>query len=316
MRDEAAGLIDSVNETIAIGEQGGLPTQLTHHKAIGPPNWGRSSDTLRLVEEARARGVDVSIDQYPYTASSTGSAAMLPNWAKEGGNEKMLERLKDPATRARIKKETAEGIETNRGGGDPANVQFANCSWDTSINGKTLADVTRGRGRDVNFENAAETALEIEAAGGCQTVYHAMNEEDVERIMRYPGTMIASDGEVPVFGEGVLHPRSYGTYPRVLGRYVREKQVISLEDAIRKMTSLPAARIQQFDRGLLRPGMKADITVFDPATITDRAEFGNPHQYAVGVSYVIVNGQVVLDNGKMTEERTGAVLYGPARKTR
>jgi N-acyl-D-aspartate/D-glutamate deacylase len=128
--------------------------------------------------------------------------------------------------------------------------------------------------------------------------------------------MIASDGEVPVFGEGVLHPRSYGTYPRVLGRYVREKQVISLEDAIRKMTSLPAARIQQFDRGLLRPGMKADITIFDPATITDRAEFGNPHQYSEGVSYVIVNGQVVLDNGKMTEERTGAVLYGPARKTR
>ena len=313
MRDEAGGLLDSVRETIEIGEKGGLPTQLTHHKAIGPPNWGDSTKTLQLVDEARARGVDVSIDQYPYTASSTGSAAIYPAWIQEGGREKMVARLKDPALKERITKETIHSIRTNRGGGDPSNVQFAFCKWDTSLNGKTLADVTRDRGREVTVENAATTAVEIEIAGGCKTVYHAMNEEDVARIMQYPGTMISSDGEIPVFGEGILHPRSYGTYPRVLGRYVREKGLLRLEDAVRKMTSLPAQRVGQFDRGLLRPGMKADITIFDEQRIIDRAEFGRPHQYAEGVLFVIVNGELVLDDGQITEARPGQVLYGPGR---
>ncbi len=314
MRDEADGLLDSVRETIEIGEKGGLPTQLTHHKALGPPNWGASRQSLELVEQARTRGVDVSIDQYPYTASSTGSAALYPAWAQEGGRDELVNRLKNPELRDRIHKEAMHLIETNRGGGDPKNVQYAFCSWDTSLNGKTLADVTRDRGRDVNFENAADTAMEIEIAGGCKTVYHAMKEEDVERIMRYPGTMISSDGEIPVFGEGVLHPRSYGTYARVLGRYVRERKLLRLEDAIRKMTSLPAQRIQQFDRGLLRPGMKADVTIFDEKKIIDRAEFGDPHQYAEGVLYVLVNGEVVLDGGKMTAARPGGVLYGRGMK--
>lgn len=313
MRDEAAGLLDSVRETIEIGEKGGLPTQLTHHKAVGPPNWGQSVETLRMVEEARARGVDVSVDQYPYTASSTGSGALFPSWAQEGGAEKLRARLKDPQQRQRVKAGVIEILRTSRGGGDPAKVQFAFCEWDTTLNGKTLADVTRGRGREVTLENAAETALEIQAAGGCKTVYHVMHEQDVERIMQYPGTMISSDGEIPIFGEGVLHPRSYGTYPRVLGRYVREKGILRLEDAIRKMTSLPAQRIGQFDRGLLRPGMKADITIFDAERIIDRAEFGDPHQYAEGVFYVLVNGKVVLDNGKITEARPGEILYGPGR---
>ena len=313
MRDEASGLLDSVRETIEIGEMGGLPTQLTHHKAIGPPNWGASAETLTLVDQARARGVDVSIDQYPYTASSTGSAAIYPAWVQEGGREKMVARLKDPALRERIKKETIDSIRTNRGGGDPNNVQFAFCKWDTSLNGKTLADVTRERGREVTLANAADTAIEIEIAGGCKSVYHAMNEEDVARIMQYPGTMISSDGEIPVFGEGILHPRSYGTYPRVLGRYVREKGALRLEDAVRKMTSLPAQRIGQLDRGLLRPGMKADITIFDEQRIIDRVEFGNPHQYAQGVLFVIINGEIVLDDGKISEARPGQVLYGPGR---
>ena len=314
MRDEADKLLDSVRETIEIGEKGGLPTQLTHHKALGPPNWGASRQSLELVEQARERGVDVSIDQYPYTASSTGSAALFPAWAQEGGRKALVRRLKNREIRERIQKETMHLIETNRGGGDPKNVQYALCSWDTSLNGKTLADVTRDRGREVNFETAALTAMEIEIAGGCKTVYHAMREEDVERIMQYPGTMISSDGEIPVFGEGVLHPRSYGTYARVLGRYVRERKLLRIEDAIRKMTSLPAQRIQQFDRGLLRPGMKADVTIFNEDKIIDRAEFGKPHQYAEGVLYVIVNGETVLDNGEMTEARPGQVLYGRGRK--
>jgi dihydroorotase/N-acyl-D-amino-acid deacylase len=176
-----------------------------------------------------------------------------------------------------------------------------------------LAETTRDRGREVNFENAAETALEIQEKGGCQAIYHAINEEDVVRVMQYPGTMIASDGGIHVFGEGVPHPRYYGTFPRVLGRYVREKGVLRLEDAVRRMTSLPAQRIGQFDRGLIRPGMKADITIFDPERIIDRAEFGNPHQYAEGVSYVVVNGVAVLDDGKMTGARPGGILSGPGR---
>ena len=224
-----------------------------------------------------------------------------------------MKRLENAELRGRIKKEVIHLIKTNRGGGDPKNVQYALCGWDTNLNGKTLADVTRERGREVNFENAADTAIEIEIAGGCKTVYHAMIEEDVERIMQYPGTMISSDGEIPVFGEGVLHPRSYGTYARVLGLYVRERKILRLEDAIRKMTSLPAQRIQQFDRGLLRPGMKADVTIFDEEKIIDRAEFGDPHQYAEGVLYVLVNGEVVLDSGQISEARPGRVLYGRGR---
>ena len=313
MRDEAGGLLDSVRETIAIGEKGGLPTQLTHHKAIGPPNWGDSRRTIELVEAARARGVDVTIDQYPYTASSTGSAALYESWVQEGGREKLLDRLKNPDLKKRIQRETAHLIRTNRGGGDPKNVQLAFCKWDTSLNGKTLADITRERGREVTFMTATQTAIEIEIAGGCKTVYHAMSAEDVERIMQYPGTMISSDGEIPIFGEGVLHPRSYGTYPRVLGRYSREKGVLRLEDAVRKMTSLPAQRIGQFDRGLLRPGMKADITIFDEKRIIDRAEFGDPHQYAEGILYVLVNGKLVLDDGRLTAARPGQVLYGAGR---
>jgi len=313
MRDETDHLLDSVRETIRIGEEGGLPTQLTHHKAIGKPAWGQTTETLRLVEEARRRGVDVSVDQYPYTASHTGTGALFPPWAQEGGPEKLVERLKDRPTRDRIRTEVARRIEFDRGGGDPQNIQFSRCEWDTSLDGKTLAGVTRDRGRAVNFENAAETALEIQEKGGCQAIYHAINEEDVVRVMQYPGTMIASDGGIHVFGEGVPHPRYYGTFPRVLGRYVRERGVLRLEDAVRKMTSLPAQRIRQFDRGLIRPGMKADIAIFDPERIIDRAEFGNSHQYAEGVSYVLVNGVAVLDDGKMTGARPGGILYGPGR---
>ncbi len=314
MRNEADGLLDSVRETIAIGEKGHLPTQITHHKAVGTPNWGRTVDTLKLVDEARARGVDVTIDQYPYTASSTGLAGLIPQWAQEGGQKQMQQRFQDPATRARIKAGIVENIKINRGGGDPKNVVLARCAFDPSLDGKNLAQITDERGQAPSAENAADTAMEILSRGSCQTVYHAINEADVERIMRYPWTMIGSDGEVPIFGKGVLHPRSYGTFARVLGVYVRERKILTLEDAVRKMSSFPAQRLGLSDRGLLRPGMKADIVIFDPVTIADRAVFGNPHQYAVGVSYVLVNGEPAIDNGRVTERRPGRVLYGPAAK--
>jgi dihydroorotase/N-acyl-D-amino-acid deacylase len=309
MRDEASGVVASVRETIRIGEEGGLPTQVTHHKVVGPGYWGQSVQTLRLIDEARARGVDASIDQYPYTASATSiEAALLPAWALEGTRTQVLQRLRDSVTRARIRTESANIIRLERGGGDPRNVVIARCSWNPSLDGKNLSEITSQRGLQVTLESAAETAMWITEQGGCQGIFHAINEEDLQRIMLHPATMIASDGEIPIIGRGNPHPRSYGTFARVLGVYVREKGILTLEEAVRKMTSLPAQRIGLMDRGLLRPGMKADIAVFDPARVRDVATFENPHRYAEGVSLVIVNGQVVLDGGQVTAARPGTVL--------
>ncbi|HUA87598.1 MAG TPA: D-aminoacylase [Bryobacteraceae bacterium] len=314
MRDEAAGILDSVRETIRIGEEGHMPTQITHHKIIGKANWGKSVETLKLVDEARARGVDVTIDQYPYTASSTGTASLIPQNYQEGGQKALIERLDTVDTRARIKIAIVERIKFDRGGGDPANVVMASCAWNHALDGKNLAQITKDRGREVTFENAAETAMEIQHSGGCSAVFHAISEEDVQRIMKYPFTMVASDGEIPTFGQGAPHPRSYGTNVRVLGRYVRELHVITLEDAVHKMSGLPAQRLKLYDRGLIRPGMKADLAIFDPATVADTATFEKPHSYAVGVKYVVVNGKIVIDDGKLTNERPGRILYGPAKQ--
>jgi dihydroorotase/N-acyl-D-amino-acid deacylase len=314
MREEASHVLDSVRETIRIGEEGALPTQITHHKIIGKANWGLSAETLRLVEDARARGVDVTIDAYPYTASSTGIAALFPAWSLDGGQKALLERLSAPLDRARIKAVIVNNIQVDRGGGDPRNISIANCSFDRTLAGKDLAEITRARGVEDSFENAADTAIELQTKGGCSAVYHAISEDDVMRIMRSPYTMIASDGEIPVFGEAAPHPRSYGTFARVLGYYVREKNVLSLEEAVRRMSSYPASRLKIWDRGLLRPGMKADVVVFDPAKIADKAEFQRPHQYSVGVRDVIVNGKLALHNEGVTTERPGKVLYGPAHK--
>lgn len=310
MRDEAYGVIDSVNETIAIGERGSLPTQVTHHKIIGPANWGKSVDTLKLIDQARTRGVDVTIDQYPYTASSTSiQAALLPAWAQEGGRTETIKRIKDPESRAKIKAEIIRIIKNERGGGDPKNIVIAGCGWDATLAGKNLADVARFRGMQPTVENAAEAALWIIENGGCSGIFHAINEADLERILKHPATMIASDGEIPIFGKAHPHPRSYGTFARVLAVYVRERHTITLEDAVRKMSSFPAARLGLLDRGLIRPGMKADLAVFDPDRVRDAATFEQPHQYAEGVSTVIVNGQVVFEHGAMAAARPGKVLY-------
>lgn len=315
MRDEASQVVQSVRETIEIGEKGHLPTQVTHHKIIGKANWGKSVDTLRLIDEARQRGVDATIDQYPYTASSTGiGAALLPAWAQEGGRDSLIKRMGTPSTRSEIRAETIRLLKEERGGGDPHNVQLARCSWDKSLDGKRLDEVTKGRGLTPTIENAADTALWIVEQGGCSGIFHAIGEDDLQRILKHPQTMIASDGEVPVFGQAHPHPRSYGTNARVLGRYVRDLKVITLENAIYKMSAFPAKRLGLKDRGILREGMKADIAVFDPNTIRDTATFEQPHQYAEGVSLVIVNGQVVFEDGKMTPARPGRVLYGAAKK--
>ena len=312
MRDEASRILDGVRETIEIGERGGLPTQVTHHKVVGAKNWGRSRDTLALIDEARARGVDATIDQYPYTASSTSvGAALTPKWAQEGGEKKALARLRDPADRAKILAETARLIREERGGGDPRRVVLAACEWDSSLDGKNLAEVAAARGLPPTVEGAAEAALWIVEKGDCDGIFHAIGEEDLERILRHPATMVASDGGIYQAGEGVPHPRSYGTFARVLAVYVRERRVLTLEEAVRKMSGFPAARLGLLDRGLLRPGMKADISVFDPQRVRDAATFEKPHQYSEGWSFVLVNGGVVLDGGAVTKARPGRVLYGP-----
>jgi N-acyl-D-amino-acid deacylase len=312
VRNEAGGILDSVKETIAVGELGRLPTQITHHKIIGTRNWGRSVETLALVADARARGVDVTVDQYPYTASSTGISALLPPWSLEGQQADVVARLRDPGRRAKIKAAIIDALANERGGGDPRNVQIASCAWDPSLPGRNLAEITRARGSDPTLDNAAETTMWMVEHGGAQGIFHAIGEADLERILRAPVTMIASDGEVPIFGKASPHPRSYGTFVRVLGRYVRERRAITLEDAVRKMTSLPAGRVGLADRGLLRPAMKADIAIWDAGTIADKATYEQPHQYAVGVKAVLVNGQVVFEDGKMTSARPGRVLRGPA----
>jgi dihydroorotase/N-acyl-D-amino-acid deacylase len=316
IRSEAAQVAASVAETIRIGEEGRLPTQVTHHKVMGKENAGKSRETLRLLSEARSRGVDATSDQYPYTASSTSlSSGLLPSWANEGGREAMLKRLADRGQRERIRKEVVQAIRLERGGGAARNVQIAWAENDPSIVGKTLEEITRARGLEPTLTNSAEMVLQLLEKGQVRGIFHAISEPDLEAILVDPTTMIASDGEVTVFGRASPHPRSYGTFARVLAVYVREKKLLTLEEAVRKMTSFPAQRVGILDRGVLRPGMKADIAVFDPARIRDRATYENPHQYAEGVSAVLVNGIPVFENGAMTGLRPGVVLRGPASGT-
>jgi N-acyl-D-amino-acid deacylase len=312
MRDETANVVESVKETIAIGEQGGVPTHVSHHKTVGKASWGKSVETLRLVDEARARGVDVTLDLYPYTATVNNlQRALLPKWAQEGGPKAMQVRLRDPTQRARARREVADAIRDARGGGDPANIGINECQSDATLTGRNVAQITRAKGLEPTFENAAETVLALIDAGDCGATFNAAGLEDLERILVHPATMIAADSGIRDFGKGTPHPRGYGTFARVLAVYVREKRLLTLEEAVRKMSGLPAARMGFLDRGLLRAGMKADITVFDPARVRDLATYEKPHQYAEGFGLVIVNGEVVYENGVATSARPGRLLYGP-----
>jgi len=308
MREEGLDLIKSVQETIRIGEEADLPAQVTHHKAMGVEMWGASLETLALIDAANARGVDVSSDQYPYAASSTGISVLFPAWSLAGPREVQLARLRDPETRARVKEGIVFNLVHDRGGDDPSRVAIAECEWDTSLNGKNFAEILRERGKPVNMDAAAELAMEILENGGCMGVFHAMSEEDVARIMQHPRTMIASDGGIHVPGEGVPHPRNYGTFARVLAHYVRETHTIPTGEAIYKMSKMPAQRIGLAERGRIQVGAMADIAVIDLETVQDHASFENPHQYASGVQHVLVNGEWVLKNGQMTGKRPGRAL--------
>lgn len=315
MRSEGLKVVESVRETIAIGEQAGVPTHVTHHKIVGRSNAGKSVETLRLIDEARARGVDVTLDMYPYTASATSiHGGLLPKWALEGGFAQTRARLRDPATRAKLKAELARSY-SGAGRDVPASTVVAFCRWNPSLAGQSVTSIAQSRGLAPDGEGAAETVIWLVENGSGGANFHTVSEEDLPRILAHPATMIASDGWIPEFGVGVPHPRTYGTFARVLGVYVREKGVITLEDAVRKMSSYPAARLGLVDRGVLRPGMKADISVFDPRTVKDLATYEKPHQYAVGVEVVVVNGRVVVEGGKVALGGAGRVVFGVGRKS-
>jgi len=308
MREEGLAVLDAVRETIRIGEEGGLPTQITHHKVLGAPMWGRSVDTLALIDEALARGVDVSLDQYPYTASSTGISILFPAWSLAGTREDLLARLDDPDARRRIRDGIVVNLRDDRGGDDPDNVVLARCGWDPSLNGMSLADVLTVQDREVSLTTAAELTMELQTEGGCSGIFHAMQEEDVRRIMQHPQTMIASDGGILAPGEGVPHPRNYGAFARVLGHYSRDEGVLGLPEAIRKMTSLPATRLDLVDRGVLEAGAYADVAVLDLDAVEAPATFKEPHQYSTGAVHVFVNGVAVILDGETTGTRPGRAL--------
>jgi len=314
LREEGAGLIPAVEEAIAIGRGASIPIVLTHHKVVGKPFWGASVKTLRLVDDARAAGIDVMIDQYPYTASNTGISILIPAWALEGGREAFAARMENPAERARAHRDIVHAILTDRGAGDISRVQFASVSWQRDLEGRTLRDWAVERGRPPTPETGADLVIEAELKGGANCIFHAMHDDDLERIMRHPMTMIASDGRLSEPGVGSPHPRAYGTFPRVLGHYVREKRLLPLSTAIHKMTGLPAQRLGLTDRGRLVQGLRADVVIFDPATIADASTFTDPHRYPEGIPFVFVNGVAAVEAGTFTNRRGGQLLRGPAAR--
>ncbi len=310
IRDEGDNVTQAIEEAVNIGRQAHMPVEISHFKVTYKPNWGKSIGTLAQVDKARQDGIDVTIDQYPYIASSTTLNTTLPTWVFSGGNDSVMMRLKNNEQRKKIKKEMVELLKKKQ----LKNYQYAlvaHYSADTTVNGKRITEINRLKGRKPKAIEEAETILEMVEKGSAQMVYFSMDEEDLRRIMQYPFNMFASDAGIAKFGSEVPHPRTYGTNARVLGQYVRTLKVIPLEEAIRRMTSLPAQKFQLHDRGLLREGMVADIVVFDAQRVGDLSTFDKPHSYSTGFQYVIVNGQLVLDQNKHTGVRSGIVLKGP-----
>jgi N-acyl-D-amino-acid deacylase len=311
LREEGLGLFEGVSEAITIGRDARIPIVLTHHKAVGPRMWGQTTRTLAMIDSARRLGIDVMADVYPYTATSTGIGVLIPTWAFDGGDSAFTRRLANPALRDSIKRGIIFNLLNDRGGGDIARVQFSSARWQPDLNGKTLADWAKQRGLEPTPENGAELVIDAQQKGGASMIYHVLDEADVQRVLQHPQAMVGSDGRLTRPGEGSAHPRAYGTFPRVLGRYVRELKLFPLETAIYKMTGLSAARLKLKDRGLLKEGNFADVVVFDPETVADRSTFQDPHQYSVGIEYVFVNGVAAVDAGNFTDSRAGRILRRP-----
>jgi N-acyl-D-amino-acid deacylase len=311
MRNEGLEVFASVEETLRIGREAGIPVHISHLKISAKRMWGRSADLLARIDAARAEGLDVTFDQYPYTASSTGITALFPRWALAGAPAARLARWKESAARARLREEIVFRLTDDRGGRDPANVVLVSSPLDPAFAGMHLGEVSTRLLGDAGFGNAAETAIRLAEAGHHPCVFHSMCEDDVRRIMRHPAGLVASDGGVVGPEQTFPHPRNYGTFPRVLGRYVRGKGVLSLPEAIAKMTGAAARRLGLADRGFVRVGQQADLVVFDPATVADRATWKAPRQVPEGIPYVLVNGAVAVDEGRLTGRRAGCWLRRP-----
>jgi N-acyl-D-aspartate/D-glutamate deacylase len=322
MRDEGKDLIAAIEEAIAIGERARLPVEIFHLKAAWKPGWGTLMQQAgETITAARARGVDVAADMYVYTAGGTGLEATIPTWAQEGGRRELIRRLEDPDIRARLKREMSMGLPgwsnllEAAGGWDRVVLANARHPENAKFHGRNLADIGREWGKD-----PADAAFDLvsQGRGRVMAIYHMMSESDIETALRFPWTSIGSDagasttagGQDPT---GLTHPRAYGNFPRVIATYVRERKVLTLEEAIRKMTSWPATRMRLADRGAIRQGIRADVVIFDYDTLQDRATFDEPRLLPVGIDYVLVNGQVVIDKGAHTGARPGHVLYGPGR---
>jgi N-acyl-D-amino-acid deacylase len=322
MRTEGRGVFESVAEAIEIGRRAHVPVDIIHLKIAEHEMWGQMPELTASIAAARSRGQDVQANVYPYRAGQNNLSSIIPPWAHEGGAQAMIARLKDPALRTRLENEINHGIPgtnwydhyTATGGWDGMLLVSLSNPQYKRFEGKRMNEVIQTMGKpgiDTLFD------LLINNNGSVPTVYFHHSEDDMRYALRQPWVSIGSDGTA-VTAEGPLaagnpHPRYFGTFPRVLGRYVRDEHVITLEDAIRKMTSANAAKVHQYDRGLLRPGMAADVTVFNASTIIDNATYEKPHQYASGIEYVIVNGKVVLEHGKHTGARPGTILYGPGK---
>jgi N-acyl-D-amino-acid deacylase len=323
-RSESGRISESLDEVFAVAERAKIPAEIWHLKTAYRANFGRMGEVLNRIQAARGRGLDVTANQYPYTRASNGLDACLPLWVREGGVDRMLARLKDPAQRERIKKEmddpNATGWENQwygSGGGDGIMVASV---LDTALRqweGRTLTEIGREMGKD---PRDAVMDLVIADRGNTAVITSIMSEDDVRLALQSPLVSVDTDSgaqaEDGPLSESKSHPRAWGTFPRILGKYVREEKVLRLEDAVRKMTSQPAARVHLNDRGLLRPGMAADIAVFDPARVRDTSTFEDPKHYAVGIEYVLVNGRVVVAQGRITSERPGRPLRGPGYTAR
>jgi N-acyl-D-amino-acid deacylase len=278
----------------------------------GRSNWGRSKETLALIEQARKEGYDVTIDQYPYTASSTNLGVRLPDWALGGGADSLKARINNPEQHKQIIAGMLDQLKKY----NYKNYSYAVVAYhtaDTSLNGKSITEINHLKGRKSKARQEAETILDMMLAGGAQMIYHGMDEGDVQYIMKYPYNMVGADAGVAT-GKGMPHPRGYGSNARVLGRYVREEKIISLEEAVRRMTSLPAQKFQFKDRGMLREGMAADIVVFNEKEVIDLSTYEKPHQFSKGFAFVLVNGKLVIDDAHHTGVKSGIVLYGPGKK--
>ena len=309
MRNEGDSVIQAINEAINIGREAKLPVEISHFKVSGQQNWGRSVETLPLIICARNEGLDVTIDQYPYTASSTSLSTLLPDWVLADGQDSINARLKQPIIRKQVSEDMLKNLHKRK----LKHFSFAMIAYyksDTTLNGKSIEEANTIMGRKHHANEEAETIIQMMEKGGAGMVFHGMSEEDVKNIMKYPFNMFASDASIRIFNQGAPHPRGYGTNARVLAKYVRDEKVITLEEAIRRMTSLPAQKFQLKDRGLLKEGYAADIVVFNENEVQDMSTFDKPHQYSKGFKYVMVNGKTVVENGVHNGTRSGTILLG------